>query len=559
MNENRFLNDYEYNDAFTLYNEYNINSSGILIKNNNEYYLNNKISNSLIISEEDIKDNILYSLLKSIIASEESGLVVDSDGSLYKKLSKSFINNGYLVYAFDFNNLDYGDSFNPLLFPYHLYLNNNINDTIKILYNIGYILFNRENKYINIFIAECLYLFNKGSSDTINLYSIKNINMTLLRDSRLESEISKLRRTNLIYSYLNDYLLCENTIKENIIMYIDNCLNSILNINNINKLIVNNSFKYKDYINNKSIVFLIGNNNLSNKLIPMFILELYKSIFIFNSDNKYSFVLDNFDRYESISNINELFIYSRTKNIRYYIRINNLSILRNKYNNEDYELFKINMDSNIYVYSKDSYTLNYLEDLTSKLISSDKLRLFKDNKCLIINKRYYPVKTNLVSYIDSPFYDMDDINTLSKKNDIDYKVFDYGEIKVVAGLIKYGDKYLIAKRTTGNPEVIGKWEFPGGHIEENESSQDALEREMMEEFSIKVITNKHLTNLTYRYPGKVVNLDFYDASVISDEIILHNDHNEYRLVSFKEIDNYDLAPADRELYNSIKDNYEENK
>ena len=40
---------------------------------------------------------------------------------------------------------------------------------------------------------------------------------------------------------------------------------------------------------------------------------------------------------------------------------------------------------------------------------------------------------------------------------------------VVAALIKKDGKYLLAKRSTGNPDLIGFWEFPGGKIEKNET------------------------------------------------------------------------------------------
>ena len=39
---------------------------------------------------------------------------------------------------------------------------------------------------------------------------------------------------------------------------------------------------------------------------------------------------------------------------------------------------------------------------------------------------------------------------------------------VVAALIEKDNKYLIARRSTGTKDVLGKWEFPGGKVEENE-------------------------------------------------------------------------------------------
>ena len=47
-------------------------------------------------------------------------------------------------------------------------------------------------------------------------------------------------------------------------------------------------------------------------------------------------------------------------------------------------------------------------------------------------------------------------------------------IKVVAALTKYNDKYIIAKRITGDEGAAGKWEYPGGKIEERETNFDAF-------------------------------------------------------------------------------------
>ena len=55
-------------------------------------------------------------------------------------------------------------------------------------------------------------------------------------------------------------------------------------------------------------------------------------------------------------------------------------------------------------------------------------------------------------------------------------------ITVVAALIEKDNKYLIAKRSTADSNVLGKWEFPGGKLKDNEFEMDAIEREIKEEF-----------------------------------------------------------------------------
>ena len=47
-------------------------------------------------------------------------------------------------------------------------------------------------------------------------------------------------------------------------------------------------------------------------------------------------------------------------------------------------------------------------------------------------------------------------------------------VKVVAALIEKDGKYLIARRNHGDIEANGKWEFPGGKVEENENEFDYI-------------------------------------------------------------------------------------
>ena len=56
-------------------------------------------------------------------------------------------------------------------------------------------------------------------------------------------------------------------------------------------------------------------------------------------------------------------------------------------------------------------------------------------------------------------------------------------IKVVAALIEKEGKYLIARRSTGDENVLGKWEFPGGKVQDGETEEHAIEREIKEELN----------------------------------------------------------------------------
>lgn len=116
-------------------------------------------------------------------------------------------------------------------------------------------------------------------------------------------------------------------------------------------------------------------------------------------------------------------------------------------------------------------------------------------------------------------------------------------VKVVAALIENDNKYLIARRDTGDINMLGKWEFPGGKVEPNEDELTAIEREIKEEFDLEIKAIRFISNSVCEYPDKIVDLRLYECKYISGDFKLH-DHSEYIFVSKKELLDYDLCPAD---------------
>lgn len=127
-------------------------------------------------------------------------------------------------------------------------------------------------------------------------------------------------------------------------------------------------------------------------------------------------------------------------------------------------------------------------------------------------------------------------------------------LKVVAALIMKDGKILIAKRSTGNKDVIGKWEFPGGKVEENETEEQAIEREIKEEFDILVRAEKFITNVISKDKKSEIDLKLYLCKYIDGKIKL-NDHSEYKWVDKDDILDFDLADLDVELVRKMEDKY----
>ena len=72
---------------------------------------------------------------------------------------------------------------------------------------------------------------------------------------------------------------------------------------------------------------------------------------------------------------------------------------------------------------------------------------------------------------------------------------------VVAAIIERDGKVLICRRAEGHAHE-GKWEFPGGKVEDGESLADALARELQEELAIEAYIGEEIVRYEYAYPGR---------------------------------------------------------
>ena len=115
-------------------------------------------------------------------------------------------------------------------------------------------------------------------------------------------------------------------------------------------------------------------------------------------------------------------------------------------------------------------------------------------------------------------------------------------IIVTAAILENGSKVMIAKRKEGK-HLAGFWEFPGGKIEDGETAENCLRRELKEEFSIEVEVMDYIGESIFEYPGQRIKLLAYTGKIIQGEIKLH-DHEKVEWVKPEEISEYKMAPAD---------------
>ena len=115
---------------------------------------------------------------------------------------------------------------------------------------------------------------------------------------------------------------------------------------------------------------------------------------------------------------------------------------------------------------------------------------------------------------------------------------------VTAAIIRKNGRILIARRGPAS-FMSGKWEFPGGKVEEGESLEDCLKREILEELGIDILVGKPFHAVLYDYPEKgTVRLHSFLCSLSGGEPKAGHSHSNFMWVTASELKEYDFAPAD---------------
>ena len=120
-----------------------------------------------------------------------------------------------------------------------------------------------------------------------------------------------------------------------------------------------------------------------------------------------------------------------------------------------------------------------------------------------------------------------------------------------AAIISQNGKYLIAKRKAGGV-VGGKWEFPGGKLESNESPQEGLARELNEELAIDANIGDFFDDHIHRYNTGAIRIFAYMVDCFTGEFELR-EHDEIRWVSASEMCDFDFIGNDKSIIKKLSE------
>lgn len=128
------------------------------------------------------------------------------------------------------------------------------------------------------------------------------------------------------------------------------------------------------------------------------------------------------------------------------------------------------------------------------------------------------------------------------------------KIEVVAGVIFWENLVLCVQRPKNKLQYISeKFEFPGGKIEDGETKEEALNRELLEELNLITKIKSFFLTVVHKYPDFELTMHSFICEVDSKDLTLH-EHIDQKWLKINELADLDWAAADIPIVDKLVSN-----
>lgn len=294
--------------------------------------------------------NILFNEVKNSIKNNENLCIFNTRDEYYRTFSKELKEKEYKVLTLNLSDATKSNGYNPLLVPYELYKEGNLDLSISMVNNLALEIFKDDNSNAdpfwanmasNYFTGLVSILFKEGKEEEINLGSIQvmmshgeeKINET----TYLKKYLENVDVTNTIYTLLSPIVFAPVDTKGSIISVAKQKLNLYMLREQLLNLLNTNEINLKK-LTNKTAIFIIGKNGI-NDIANILINQLVEIETI-----PFTYILDNFDELRKLMSLDNLVKNASYTGNRVYVAIHNEEELKEKYGKYIIDNFEIIMN-----------------------------------------------------------------------------------------------------------------------------------------------------------------------------------------------------------------------
>jgi len=377
----------------------------------------------------------VFPLTNICIKAGESFVVMDPKGEIYKNSVNTAKENGYDIKVLNLRDLGYGNQWNPLSIPYHLYKEGRQDEATSMIDDFIKVLLGDRLKEKDIFwpqmaarylTAHINFLFKYADESDINLKSIARMcsadvephlkNMLKYMDPNSEEAVT--------YSVILN--LAQGT-KTSVTSYAYSMVSMFASQQQLANALAKDTFCMKNIGKKKTAVYIIVPDEKSTYhfLASLFVKQLYEAMIDSaqkNADRKIkvrmNFILDEFCNMPTIPDMVSMITAARSRNMRFFLFVQGMHQLIGKYG-EDAETIKGNCDNWCFLNSRELSLLNEICELCGKkriggreesLLSVERLQHLNKEKgeCLIFYARNYPMLSTLADFSEYKMFDNPD-------------------------------------------------------------------------------------------------------------------------------------------------------
>ena len=422
-----------------------------------KYYYSDKFDHTLIIGSTGSGKTIscILPLIFNLANAGESMVINDTKGELYSYTADYLKKHGYQIRIINLRDALASDGWNPLHLPYKYYKKNNIDEAGDMIENFSKSLCKNlsskdmywEKSANAVLNALCYALIEDAPSESqVNLYSIYNLlvehgTKTIDRFNSLDlyfqqkpfGSLSKMSYATGSFAKGETRATLFSVLATVIKMFSDT---------GIANLTSRTDFELDDIGKKKTAVFLIipDEKESRHELASLFIDQCYQAL-VNTAQNmkdgkmpvRVNFILDEFANMPPISSISNKITVSRSRNIRFYLVLQDFDQLKETYK-DSAGTIKSNCTNWIYLLTSDNETAKEISNRLGKytissnriststrleqldynisndksligreLLMPDELMRFKLGEGLFMATRQYPIKSNFIPILNYGF------------------------------------------------------------------------------------------------------------------------------------------------------------